>query len=79
VVGIDNQFLFWLEVVKHSHSLTANYAEALLFERVQPAYENVGLNTACELECTECGVNDGRIEVSPSVRRDIHGQFTQDP
>ena len=66
---IEHQFALALHVIKHSHFLVAHDREPLFLERMEPAHEDVGLNTALEVASAQRHVVDVAIEICAAVAR----------
>src|SRR3954469_12011275 len=75
-VRIQNELVLG-SVIKHRHLLGADDHEPLLLKRVQPADENMGLNSAWKTELTGCDVEHIAGQICAATAGDVVWRFVQ--
>ena len=65
-MGVQDE-LVYCGVIEHSHLFRTDNYKPLLFDRMQPAYENVGLNATREIEVAQGDVKDVASQISAAL------------
>ena len=74
---IQDEFVF-SGVIENGHLFRTDDDEPLLFDRVQPAHEDVGLNPAREIELAQGDVKDLTIEIGAALAEDTIRHLVQE-
>src|SRR5271157_448218 len=69
-MGIQNEFLIRLRVIEHGHLAIADNDQLLLFERVQPAQEDVGFDAARKTQNRQRDIGNRMVQIAGTLGGD---------
>src|SRR5215472_2707762 len=76
-VRIEDKLIFGLDIIENRHLLRTDDRQLLFFEGMEPAYKDVGLNSAAELARSQSCVDQLGIDVASALCRNSVGSFFQ--